>query len=217
MLMPPDAQDHLSHYLYLPYLTTLYGYDALPNRWLRVVDDGSGNFERILSSGGTVNYIIETVEVSTFMNYITYGFTPYLEVAFCNLESGIDLSRYRYELVNLSSVRNYESRCSKLMEIAKKKHNSILTKSSPVSKELMVELYCTLYLWEQLMNTGNLKAYNCLDMLEKQPPQSISLSWANDKLNELKARTYHDNYKEMKFKTDSANRAAMLSSFGCRI
>ena len=217
MLTPPDAQDSYSHYLYLPYLTTLYGYEAMPSRWLRVVDDGSGNFERILSTDGEVNYIIETVEVSTFMNYITYGFTPYLEVAFSGLESGIELRQYRAELVNLSSVRNYESRCDKLMEIAKGKQNSILTKSSPVSRELMVELYCALYLWEHLMDTGVLKASNCMDMLVKKPPSSISLSWASRKLGELKTRTYHDNYRDMKFKTDSSNRAAMLTSFGCRI
>jgi len=214
-MLKPQLDDNLVPYLYLPCLSTLYGMESNPQRWIRVVDDGSGNSIYTKTYGGETTDVIECVEVSIFMQYVSYGYTPYIEAAFSGLDSDIDLSVFRKIIFTQAMMRSYEYRAKALMEIIGEKTSSILTKNAITTREPLFELSGVLLLWENLMNTGSIHPAGILEDSEIAQRGTVNLKTLAAKYDELCTRMHFSNFVHIPMKMSNDDRIRMFSCFGC--
>ena len=214
--------DEIGYYVLLPQLATLYGRDNFPRRWIRVVDDGVGDFTTNQYSEGdgrTPSDVIETVEVKTFLLAVTYGHTPYIESIFAGYKSGIDLSSYKQFIFNEAMLRSYDNRAKVLLEVCKNKKSTLLSRSTskPETDEAVTELFGVLTLWEALMNSGNIFPKNCIIKAEDTfgtVASGMHLDLVEDKLRELRGRARVSNRKDMPYKMAQQQREAMFAAYG---
>ena len=218
----PSMDDEISYYAFLPTLATLYGRDNYPRRWIRVVDDGIGDFttNQFTEGDGRIpSDVIETIEVKTFMLGITYGHTPYIETAFSGFESGIDLSAYRDAIFNQAMMRNYDHRAKTLLAMCKDKRSSFASRSTsnPATEELVSELYGVLVLWESLMNNGTIMPKSCLHKAYNEfgdIRDGMHISATEERFQELRGRMLASNHKNLQYKMAAEQRNTLLRSYG---
>lgn len=218
----PNMDDGISYYAFLPMLATLYGRDYHSRRWLRVVDDGIGDFTTNLfadGDGSVPSDVVETVEVKTFMLAVTYGYTPYIETVFSGFQSGIDLSQFKIAIMNQAMFRNYAFRADTLLDLCKAKRTSLLSRSPSnlATEELASELYGVLVLWESLMNQGMIYPKNCLPTASHyfgEIQDGVPIDVLEEKIEELKARMLSGNHQNLQYKMSIQQRQQILGMYG---
>lgn len=214
----PSIQDGIEYYSFVPMLSTLYGRNEEPYRFLRVVDEHvlSGRSTQTYEENST-NFIIENVDIKTFLNFISYGYTPYIETVMTGFKSGLDLSNYTQFFMSQAVFRNYESRITSLIELAEKKKFSIAgaTTSNSTTQELCDEIDGALMMWEMSMNLGDLKPTNCLPYIQKQNGSSllIPIKRFKEKFNELDERLLMNQFVNTPFKITNDLREILISAF----
>ena len=220
----PEVGDGISHYMFVPMLATLYGRDRPPYRFLRVVDD-----EDMGGNGRTITQVwndpqdpdslclVETAGLTTFLEFVSYGYTPYLECSFSGYRDGTHLAEAKAQLFTEALLRNYEARVKILIEICENKRYSLAGRSvnSPVTGELIDETWGALAMWEMVMNMGSMKPNDCLSYLpEKRNHLSIPIKRFKEKLAELDERLLISNHVEMPYKMSESQRTAFIRSRG---
>ena len=215
--------DGLSYYLFVPMLATLYGRDRFPHRYLRVVDEADiyGSTRHINAFAEDPgdpegSCIVETVDTSTFMEFISFGYTPYIECAFSGFKTGLDLSSVSEYIFTEAALRNYEARAKTLIDLAERKRYSIAGKStaSQVTSELVDETLGVFAMWEQLMNRGRVVPLNCLESMPgKKHFATVPIKTFKERFNELEDRMLISNYTQMKYKLSSRERDLFKSYF----
>lgn len=218
-LTPPNINDGYAPYFYLPYMATLYGYQNGIHRWLRVTDSEE-SVVQTFSMGSEVTDVVHCYGLSSYLTYLTFGFTPFIEVAMSGLRTGVDVRADAKYLLTQACARSYESRIMTLMRLEKRKQASLLTRNSPQAKELSNELVGCLLLWEQLMNSGVIRPSGCI--LTKDAPGGSSLGimrrrWIERKYEELAERSKSSNFINIPYKMTSEMRTMFLSGYGVRV
>ena len=212
-MIKPNFPDNISHYLLLPMGLTLYGYESKAEHWLRVGDVNQNHIytEYVINDN---KYFLETIGLQEFILFLTYGYTPFLEVVYSGYQHGIDLGSFRQILVTQSALRNYEKRANILFEIAKNKQHSPLTRFDEKSREIMAELQGVMFMWEELMSSGEIKAKDCLLEVKNAYALGINLELITKNLDDVKARMYYSNSVKMQVKTLPDQRNLLLKAFG---
>ena len=219
ILNPPRIDDGYTPYFYLPYMSNLYGHKEGVHRWLRVTDDESAVVHTV-SMGNEVTDTVHCYGLTSYLTYLTFGFTPFLEVAMSGMRTGVDVTHHARALMTQACARSYESRILCLMDLAQRKKNSLLTKNSLQAKELSDELVACLLLWEQLMNSGMIRPAGCV--LSHDAPGGSALGigrmhWIERKYNELSLRNKESNFINIPYKMSSTMRNAFLEGYGVQI
>lgn len=217
----PTPPDNTEYWIYVPAYYSLYGSDARPMRFLRVVDALPGGSERVIHtyqdnpSNPDSIVMVESVGIDTFVDYATFGYTPYLECAFCGHKNGMDLTQHKHLFLAQSALRNYEARCRDLLDIAQEKRLSLSTSSmsNDKTKALINELQGALAMWEMLMNTGAIKALNALSYIPAQGGTSMPVKQLAEKLEELEERMLMNNFSPLPFKVTQQQREAVRRAF----
>lgn len=217
----PTIGDGIQYHGFTPMLATLYGRDEAPYRFLRIVDKGilNGRSSQVVESG---NYscVVENVDIETYLTFLTYGYTPYVECALTGYSSGIELDEVPEYFISQAVARNYEKRVQTLLSIAENKRLSLLggLKMAKDTSELCDELEGALAMWEMLMNTGTERPRNCLELIKGQHKGEvrIPLKRYKEKYEELEDRTLYNNFANIPFKITDDMRNRLLSAFGCR-
>lgn len=218
-LNPPRIDDGQMPYFYLPYMSNLYGHREGIHRWLRVTDDERAVVHTI-SMGNEVTDAVHSYGLTSYLTYLTFGFTPFLEVAMSGMRTGVDVTQDARILMTQACARSYESRILCLMDLAKRKRNSLLTKNSSQAKELSDELIGCLLMWEQLMNSGMIRPAGCV--LSQDAPGGSGLSvgrmrWIEKKYEELARRNKESNFVNLPYKMSAQTRAMFLAGYGVSI
>jgi hypothetical protein len=167
--------------------------------------------------GNEVTDTVYCYGLKSYLTYLTFGFTPFIEVAMSGMRTGIDATQDARLLLTQACARSYESRILCLMDLANRKRNSLLNKTSPQSKELSDELVGCLLLWEQLMNSGMIRTAGCV--LSKEAPGGVPfghrrMRWVEKKYAELSERNKANNFVNIPYKMSSANRQMFLMGYG---
>lgn len=215
-LTPPRIDDGFTPYFYLPYLSNLYGHRDGVHRWLRVTDSESAVVHTV-SMGNEVTDTVHCYGLNSYLTYLTFGFTPFLEVAMSGMRTGVDVTQHARVLMTQACARSYESRILCLMDLMQRKKSALLTKTSNQSKELSDELVSCLLLWEQLMNSGIIRPAGCLlsqDAPGGSPFGHGRMRWIEKKYAELAERNKENNFVNIPYKMSAQNRAAFLSGYG---
>lgn len=215
-LTPPNIDDGQLPYFYLPYMSSLYGHTDGVHRWLRVIDSDE-NVIHTVSMGNEVTDTVHCYGLKTYLTYLTFGFTPFLEVAMSGMRTGVDVTQDARVLMTQACARSYESRILCLMELMGRKRNALLTKNSPQSQELSDELVGCLLMWEQLMDSGMIRPAGCLNTHDAPSGSPFGLSrmhWIDKKYRELGDRNKESNFVNIPYKMSAATRAAFLSGYG---
>lgn len=214
----PSIDDGMTPYFYLPYGTTLYGHTGGVRRWIRVTDDETATVHTI-TMGNEVTDIVNGFGLQSYMTYLTFGYTPFIEVALSGMPTGVDVMHHANMLLTQACHRSYDSRIRTLMELARKKHGSLLTRNNELARELSDELAACLTLWEQLMDSGALHPTHCLnasDVPDGQPLGIRRMHWFEKKYADLTARQDSHDVIHLPYKVDEAQRAMFLGGYGVR-
>ena len=150
------------------------------------------------------------------MEFISFGYTPYIECAFSGYKTGLDLSEVPEYVFTEAALRNYEARAKTLIELAERKRYSIGGKStaSQVTSELVDETLGVLAMWELLMNRGKIMPTNCLESMPgKTRFASVPLKLFHERFNELEDRMLISNYTQMKYKLSPREREVFKNCF----
>lgn len=218
----PDPQDGISYYIYTPQKETLYGSETLPMQFLRVTDKPStgGNLREYRAfqydaMDPTTLCNVETVDIGTFLEWCTYGYTPYLEVAFCALKSGFDFNPYKDSLIAQSAFRGYEQRCKALLDICDEKRFSISARSGSDERtaRLVAEIKGSLLMWEMIMNTGTIRPADCLQYVPDTMKGSFPLKGMHAKFEELGERCLIGDFADLEYKVTDELRDDILARF----
>jgi len=216
--VPPAITDGSRHYLYLPYGTTLYGHIGLPNRWLRVTDDDSASVRSFTRGDGTLTDVVYEYGFPTYLTYLTFGHTPFIEVAASGLRSGADLSDEMEWLLSQACLRSYSSRVDALLSLADRKRRSLVTGHNATSAELGDELAACLALWGQLMDTGTVRPLGVLSSSGApklgSPLGPNRMRWARKRAEALRDRMSSGDFVKMPYKVPQRLRDAILSGYG---
>lgn len=197
-------------------MSNLYGHRAGIHRWLRVTDSETAIVHTI-SLGNEVTDTVHCYGLNSYLTYLTFGFTPFLEVAMSGMRTGVDVTQNARLLMTQACARSYESRILCLMDLVRRKKNALLTKESPLSKELSDELVSCLLLWEQLMNSGMIRPSGIIlshDAPGGSPFGYGRMRWIEKKYAELAERNKESNFVNIPYKMSSRNRAAFLAGYG---
>lgn len=216
---PPRIDDGMLPYFYLPYGPTLYGHDGKVSRWLRVTDDENATIQTV-SIGGVVTDVVHCYGLHTYLTYITFGFTPFLEVAMSGMRTGVDITQDARLLITQACHRSYESRVSCLLGLAHRKRRSLLTRDQPASAELSDELASCLILWEQLMDSGIIRPTSCLrhGAVPSGPPLGHArMRWFESKRDELAGRSATQDFVRLPYKMAADVRMSFLNAYGVQI
>lgn len=216
VLNPPQINDGQLPYFYLPYMSNLYGHKNGIHRWLRVTDSDSAIVHTV-SMGNEVTDMVYCYGLDSYLTYLTFGFTPFIEVAMSGMRTGVDVTQNARVLLTQACSRSYESRILCLMDLMRRKKSAMLTKSGPQAKELSDELIACLLLWEQLMNSGAIRPAGCLlshDVPSGAPFGISRTRWIEKKYDELSIRNKESNFVNIPYKMSAHNRMAFLSSYG---
>lgn len=222
MPSPPELDDGIMHYIYSPCEATLYGYDGQPYRFLRVMPNGIDNFVSMITrkvpvGGGQYDearFSIESVTLSTFLSYIAFGYTPYIEVLFsvgkCGLQDYQDIKPY---LLTHALCRSYETRVKALLDVGERKASSIVTRNGGAASELVAELRCCLALWQEVLDAGQIMPRNALSAPMKVEDSSLdngTIKRCREWMLELQARMLSGNYVNLPYKTDDDMQTAIM-------
>lgn len=168
----PEIDDGRQYYMLVPMLATLYGRDDPPYRFLRVTDTSqSGRFSiSYESEAGNPDtmIIVESVDLETFIEFASYGYSPYIECALSGYKDGLNMDEDAAYFMTQALLRNYQSRTRTLLSICERKQYSIANIASSgtqLSNELRCELAGAEAMWEMTMNTGRIYPQNCLENL----------------------------------------------------
>lgn len=215
----PQPSDNLSYYIYTPQKDTLYGSTATPLQFLRVTDSVPGgvrNYQTMQCDPSDPSSLstIETVDISTFLEFASYGYTPYLEVAFCSHPTAFDFEPHKDYLIAQSAFRNYEQRCQTLLDLCREKRYSVIARMDDDTTERLVsELKGSLLMWEMLMNTGIVRASDCLKFAPEEFRGSFPLKTMEAKFEELQERSLMSNFVNIPYKVTESKRADLLTRF----
>lgn len=212
----PEPPDNAEYWGYTPLRETLYGSDTVPRRFLRIIDGMPGGAGRMFHSyeddpgDPSSRVTVETVTIDEFIKFASFGYTPYLECSLSGHKLALDLSKVRENFISEAVLRNYDARVRDLMAIADEKRYSFAS-SSDSQKALMAEIAGALSMWEMLMNTGNMRALNCLSYF----PGGVipKMSWCKDKQAELQGRMMMGSFSPMPYKVSQAQRDHMINVF----
>lgn len=216
MPAPPRIDDGQMPYFYLPYGASLYGRAAAVHRWIRVTDSEESVVHTI-STRNEVTDVVYSYGLKTYLSYLTFGYTPFVEVAMSGLRTGVDVRSSARLLLTQACHRSYESRIRFLMGIAEKKRKSVLTRNNPVSYELSDEIAGCLIIWEQLMNSGMIQPNGCLlsaKLPHGSPLGMRRMNWITRKYTALSSRNLTQNTVHLPYKMDEASRTLFLASYG---
>lgn len=215
-LNPPRIDDGFTPYFYLPYMSNLYGHREGVHRWLRVTDSEASVIHTV-SLGNEVTDTVHCYGLKSYLTYLTFGFTPFIEVAMSGMRTGVDVTQDARMLLTQACARSYESRILCLMDLMDRKKNSLLTKNSERSKELSDELVGCLLLWEQLMNSGMIRPAGCVlsqDAPGGSPFGRKRMKWIDQKYSELAERNKESNFVNIPYKMSATNREMFLMGYG---
>ena len=216
--------DGLQYYLFVPVRATLYGRDEYANRFVKVIEY-KGNTVRYTTtkvmrdtSSPNASVYVDVVDASTFIQYMTFGYTPYIEALFSGFEgNGFEVDTLSDFVLTQAALRNYDARCRQMMSMLNRKRASISGHSmnNALTGELVDELRGTLACWEMLMNMGRLSPKNILVASPINIKGSkIPYKEFEEKHNELAARMLSGNHKALKYKLDDSARSALLKAYG---
>lgn len=214
----PNLDDGIQALAFVPMLTTLYGRDEEPYRFVRVLGSGliNGRATQPVTIEDT-SFVIENVDIETFVTFLSYGYTPYLECALTGFESGLGFEPYQEFFVSQANIRHYENRAQELLKLADNKKLSLIgkTKMSQSTSELCDELDGVLSMWEMLMNTGTIRPTNCLQLAKFQHKSEVMIPMKRyqEKYEELEHRMLYNTYSDIPFKVTEEKRAKFLSVF----
>lgn len=210
--------DGIDYYLFVPQSITLYGRDEGPYRFLRVVDKestklGRSFVEREIDGD---KCIIETVDIETFLSFISYGYTPYIECLLSGYTNAFGLEQYPIYYISQAMLRNYEMRIKELLEAAQTRKYSIMsmTTINESTSELIDEITACLAMMEMLMNTGKIAPRNCLANNNKHS-MLIPTKKFESKFNEIEERFANNNMHNLPFKVTEDKRHQLLTAFNC--
>lgn len=213
----PSPPDNAEYWGFAPQKETLYGSDCRPRRFIRVIDALPGGSSRVFHSyqdeaGNPDSFVVvETVSIDTFIDFATFGHTPYIEFSLSGLKGTLDLSANKDLFLSQATLRNYEQRARTLLGIADEKKLSISSLTgSDSSKALFDELSGTLAMWEMLMNTGTMNPLNCLTYL---PDGTGNVKSMRDKFDELEQRMLMSNFSPLPFKISQSDRERIKAAF----
>lgn len=217
----PDMQDGISYYIYTPYKESLYGADTRPMQFLRVTDpipgEGLRQYREFQYDADDPSTIcrVETVDVPTFLEWCTYGYTPYLEVAFCGLRNAFDFDPYSDSLISQSAFRNYEERCKTMLDLLDEKRFSLTSRMSGDDRtaRLVSELKGALLMWEMLMNTGKIRAVDCLQYAPTDMRGSFPAKALHAKFDELGNRCVIGDFHNLEYKITQSKRDEIIGRF----
>lgn len=217
----PYIDDGISSYLYSPSLSTLYGNTVGINRFIRVVEDGKKSTIITITepSGASdvIKDVIETVEFSIFMQFMTYGYTPYIEVLYGRAgTSGINLEDSRDMFLSQTVLRNYECRMKNLMDMCRLKRFSIDGRkmSNPVTAELVSELEGVMELISQLMDG---EFYEPANIIEPNYHAAIPFKELEQKFELIEARLYSGDFCDLPFKMSQSYRNSLFKAYRCKL
>lgn len=213
----PDPPDNAEFWGFSPQKETLYGSDCRPRRFIRVIDalpGGSGRmFHSYVDEPGNSEsaVVVETVDIDTFVDFATFGHSPYIEFALSGLKGTLDLSKNKDLFLSQATLRNYEQRARTLLDIADEKRFSIASLTGSDSmKSVLDELSGVLAMWEMLMNTGTMNPLNCLTYL---PAGTGTVKYMKKKFDELAGRMLMSNFAPLPFKISQADRDRIKTAF----
>lgn len=216
MPAPPRIDDGLTPYFYLPFGASLYGRAAAVHRWIRVTDNEE-SIVHTISLGGEITDVVYDYGIKTYLSYLTFGYTPFIEVAMSGLRTGVDVRSSAQLLLTQACHRSYEARIKLLMGLAEQKRKSILTRNSPLAYELVDEIAGCLVIWEQLMDSGMIRPNGCLltTKLPQGSPFGIRrMKWAERKYAALSSRNLTKSTVHLPYKMDEEARKRFLASYG---
>lgn len=213
----PEPPDGAEYWGFSPQKETLYGSDCIPRRFIRVIDALPGGSNRMFHSyqdepgNPDSRVVVETVAIDTFVEFATFGYTPYIEFALSGLKGSLDLSAHKDLFLSQAALRNYEQRARTLLEIADEKRYSLSTLTgSDSAKAAKDELAGCLAMWEMLMNTGTMNPLNCLTYL---PEGADNVKAMHDKMEELESRMLMSNFAPLPFKISQSERDRITAAF----
>lgn len=211
---PPDSADYWG---FTPQKETLYGSDFLPRRFIRVIDELPGDSSRVIHTyqddpqDPSSIVSVESVGADTFIEWLTYGYTPYLEAAICGLKGAIGLEEHKKLFLSQAAYRNYEQRARCLLDIIEEKKYSISTMmGSDKISSAKQELLGVLCMWEMLMNTGDIRPLNCLSYCSAE---STTMRYMRSKFLELEDRCLMSNFAPLPFKISDDTRKQLVGAF----
>lgn len=218
----PTVGDGQSYYLFVPFRATLYGRDYRPYRFLRIVDytgiDVHTSVNLVDDPGDPSSVsIVETLDMKTFLSYISYGYTPYIEALYSGFaDNGFDTDSLKRFAFTQAAIRDYESRCNNLLDLCVSKRYSIgKGMSSSTTSELVDELRGALGCWEMMMNVGSVSPKNVLlastiaDKKHGAPP----IKQTREKISELQERMLVDNMRALPYKISDSDRQLLFSAY----
>ena len=214
----PSIGDGVQYYAFVPMLATLYGRNEEPYRFLRVVDKHVVNGRNVIShEENGMHFSIENVDIETYLTFISYGFTPYIETVMTGFKSGLNLSEYSQYFMSQAVFRNYEDRILTLLDITKNKKFSFITgtTANQSTQELCDEIDGALVMWEMAMNLGKVNPTDCLSYVKKQHGTELLIPSKrfNEKFNELDERLLMNQFANVPFKITNELRTRLITAF----
>lgn len=216
----PRTPDEIDYYLIVPQRATLYGGDTVPSRWLRVIDkrgNGGRYSHEYLDDPEDPSSMInlETVDIETFIEFATYGYTPYVECMLSGLKIGFDFDKYNTYFLSQAVYRGYEQRCRTLLQICKdKKYSASTLFGSDAAAELVAETKGALACWEMLMNNGTMRTFDCLEYLATPSSRfGIPLAKLESKFIEMQDRMLTSNCANLPYKITPDKRETFVHAF----
>lgn len=222
----PIIRDSIDYYMLTPFLSTLYGRDEYPHRFLRVIEkygNGGRSFQSQLEHNSNPDSVavIENVDIETFIEYASYGYTPYVETLLSKFENAIGLSdnNIRDILMTQSLIRDYQSRMKSLIDECKMKSHTLTGRfsSSQATSELLAEANGIAIMWEMLMNTGTIKPQNCIAFNPIGKTALIPIKPLISDYNRLSSQYEKGKFRRMPYKTPQRQREALLNAFKSQV
>lgn len=218
MLPAPQMTDGLTYFALLPTLSTLYGYEGV-TRYIRVVDDNVSPTVTNRTREGILVEQIDTITVTDFLLRCSYGDTTMIESVYSGIQSGIDLSAFKSKIINQACLRNYEQRATTLLKLCRTKRASFVSASMHGEKvrELVAEMEGVLTCWKHLMDTGEIRAYECVRLGENKrnlKRSSVPLADFEERTDILKRRLLNENFYTLPYKMSAEERVNMLRTYG---
>lgn len=229
----PNVKDGASYLLFQPWKTTMYGMtEETPRRWLRVVPYGMFGgkpFESKVkgtlnsTSGVVVTDVVTTIDLEHLLLAMSYGSTPHIETAITALDNQNGLADIYSEprlFMTQAMMRNYESRLTALIEIAKDKRGCVFA-NEKANHSLIGEMKGIVMLWTQLMNVGGIAPWLCLNNGDDGgrfgSDVSHSLKQIEEDFTQLKARMFYSNFVNVPYKVEQYQRENLLRSYGIAV
>lgn len=210
--------DGLTYYALLPILSTLYGFEEI-TRYVRVVDDNVPSTVTNRTREGILIEQVDTITVTDFLLRCSYGDTPMIEAVYSGIQSGIDLGAFKSKIINQACLRNYEQRANTLLELCRRKRTSFVSANMHREKvwELVAEMEGVLTCWKHLMDTGEIRAYECVRLGENKKNlkrSSIPLADFEERTDILNRRMLNENFYTLPYKMTAEERVNMLRTYG---